>query len=149
MKFNANTQYPDAYTAWSTGFTAAVDICLAATARIPDTLEDALKFRPDPDNSDIDAQELNLWLNIGRHNTHGAWAICGARQATYMILLTLWDHTAIRRPETLPNLFKTIENSDPDFISGMIAQESEDNLDGIATFAYLDSTASRLFTEYL
>lgn len=146
MKFN---DYDTPYTAWSTGFTSALNIVLDANAHIPTSLEEALAYKPDEATAQIDNHELNLWLNVGRHTTHGAWAIAGARQAVYMVLMTLWDHTQLQKSETLPNLFKTIENSDPDFISGMIATEIDGALDEIITLTYLDTAGSRLFTAYL
>lgn len=148
MKFNSNPDYQTPFSAWSAGFTAAVAIILENSAQIPDSLEAALAAKPQ-DITQIDSDTLNLWLNVGRHTEHGAWAIAGARQATYMILLTLWDHTELQKPETLARLFKTVETSDPDFLSGMIATETEGNLDDIVVFTYLDAAASRLLCSYL
>lgn len=79
MKFNSNPDYQTPFQAWSTGFTAAVNIILEATAQIPDSLEEALASKPQ-DITQIDSDTLNLWLNVGRHTTYGEWAICGALQ---------------------------------------------------------------------
>ena len=145
MKFQ---DYSTPYEAWSTGFQAALELCLDATSKIPATLEEALACKPQ-EVTQIDSDTLNLWLNVGRHRVNGAWAIAGARQAVYMILLTLWDHTQIQKAETLPDLFQTIATSDPDFLSGMIATEIDNHLDGVIILTYLDPVASQLFDHYL
>jgi hypothetical protein len=58
--YNYDATYESPYQAWRTGFINAVIICLGLDS------EDLTE--------NIDYDNLNLWLNVGRDVNNGAWA---------------------------------------------------------------------------
>lgn len=48
---------------------------------------------------------LTVWHNVGADVEHGAWAIAGARQGTYMTMLTDWDYREVQWFDALEDLW--------------------------------------------
>jgi hypothetical protein len=66
---------------------------------------------------------LTIWHNVGADVEHGYWAIAGARQGTYMTMLTAWDHTQVQNFAALAELWRTVETSEPRLLAGRLAEE--------------------------
>ena len=49
--------------------------------------------------------------------------MAGARQGTYMTMLTQWDHTQVQNFEALAELWKTVETSEPRLLAGRLAED--------------------------
>jgi hypothetical protein len=69
------------------------------------------KFRDRVHQRNLD--HLTIWHNVGLDVDQGAWAIAGARQGTYMTMLTDWDYRAVQSFDALEELWKTIAATDP------------------------------------
>jgi hypothetical protein len=72
---------------------------------------------------------LTIWQNIGRDAEFGIWAIAGARQGTYMTMLTNWDHRLVRDFAALEELWQTVKDSDPEQVAGVVAEDLSTQLD--------------------
>ena len=119
-----STTFPNQseFHAWRAGFREGVKMCLNKGAR-PDLTE----FRSQVHQRNLD--HLTIWHNIGRDAEHGIWAIAGARMGTYMTMLTEWDYKQVQNFEALADLWKTVETSDPEILSGRVAEDLEAQLD--------------------
>ena len=86
-----STTYPNgsAFQAWRAGFREGVKMCLNQGHR-PTVSE----FRERVHRRNLD--HLTIWHNIGSDVEHGRWAMAGARQGTYMTMLTDWDYTEVQ-----------------------------------------------------
>lgn len=86
-----STTYPNQtpFQAWRAGFREGVKMCLDRGAK--PTLEE-FHQRVHARNYD----HLSIWHNVGRDVENGEWAILGARQGTYMTMLTNWDYTQVQ-----------------------------------------------------
>lgn len=106
-----STTYPNgsAFHAWRAGFREGVKMCLDKGRR-PTVTE----FRDRVHKRNLD--HLTIWHNVGRDVEHGAWAIAGARQGTYMTMLTAWDYREVQWFDSLEGLWKEAESRDPDSI---------------------------------
>ena len=113
-----STTYPNgsAFHAWRAGFREGVKMCLDR-GRKPTTAE----FQDRVHQRNLD--HLTIWHNVGADVEHGYWAMAGARQGTYMTMLTAWDHTLVQNFEALAELWRTVETSEPRLLAGRLAEE--------------------------
>lgn len=113
-----STTYPNASAsqAWRAGFREGVKMCLDR-GRKP-TLEE---FTDRVHKRNLD--HLTIWHNVGADADHGEWAIAGARQGTYMTMLTNWDHRLVQNFDALAELWLTVKDSEPRHIASMIGPE--------------------------
>lgn len=72
---------------------------------------------------------LTIWQNIGADVDYGLWAIAGARQGTYMTMLTQWDHRFVQDFDQLAELWQTVKDSDPRLLANRVADELHTQLD--------------------
>jgi hypothetical protein len=56
---------------------------------------------------------LTVWQNVGLDADQGAWAIAGARQGTYLTMLTNWDYRQVQSFDALDNIWQTVASTDP------------------------------------
>lgn len=113
-----STTYPSgsAFHAWRAGFREGVKMCLNKGSR--PTLAD---FKDRVHHRNLD--NLTIWHNIGTDVEHGYWAIAGARQGTYMTVLSNWDYKEVQWFDSLAALWKTVEASDPRILAGQVGIE--------------------------
>ena len=104
-----STTYPNgsARHAWRAGFREGVKMCLDKGRR-PYLSE----FRERVHHRNLD--HLTIWHNIGRDVEHGAWAMAGARQGTYMTMLTTWDYREVQWFDALDSIWQDVHDHDPD-----------------------------------
>ncbi len=95
-----STTYPNGspFQAWRAGFREGVKMCLDRGRR-PSVSE----FRDRVHQRNLD--NLTIWHNVGSDVDHGLWAMAGARQGTYMTMLTNWDHRQVQDFDALEELF--------------------------------------------
>ena len=119
-----STTYPNgsAYQAWRAGFREGVKMCLDRGRR-PTLTE----FQSRVHHRNLD--NLTIWHNVGADVDYGYWAIAGARQGTYMTMLTNWDYLQVQNFDALAELWKTVENEQPEHVSNNIADELHSQLD--------------------
>lgn len=119
-----STTYPNgsAFHAWRAGFREGVKMCLDRGRR-PTVSE----FQQRVHQRNLD--HLTIWHNIGTDVEHGIWAIAGARQGTYMTMLTGWDHRAVQDFDQLAKLWQTVKDSDPRLLANRVADELHTQLD--------------------
>lgn len=103
-----STTYPNGSSrhAWRAGFREGVKMCLDRGRR-PTVTE----FQDRVHKRNLD--HLTVWHNVGTDSEHGAWAIAGARQGTYMTMLSDWDHRQVQSFDALDNMWETVAYSDP------------------------------------
>lgn len=103
-----STTYPNgsAKHAWRAGFREGVKMCLNKGQR-PTVSE----FKNQVHQRNLD--HLTIWQNVGLDVDQGAWAIAGARQGTYMTMLTDWDYREVQWFDALENLWNTVASTDP------------------------------------
>lgn len=113
-----STTYPNgsAFHAWRAGFREGVKMCLNRGAK-PTVAE----FQTRVHQRNLD--NLTIWHNVGADAEYGEWAIAGARQGTYMTMLTQWDHTQVQDFEALAELWKTVEDQQPRLLANRLADE--------------------------
>jgi hypothetical protein len=136
-----STTYPNgsAFHAWRAGFREGVKMCLNRGAK--PTLEE-FKDRVHQRNLD----HLTIWHNIGADVDHGYWSMAGARQGTYMTMLTNWDHTQVQNFDALAELWTTVESSDPRLLAGRVAEDLDQQLD--LPMAMLEAEQSKFFKHH-
>ena len=119
-----STTYPNgsAFHAWRAGFREGVKMCLDRGRR-PTVPE----FQNRVHRRNLD--NLTIWHNVGADVDYGYWAIAGARQGTYMTMLTNWDYLQVQNFDALAELWQTVENEQPEHISNNIANELHTQLD--------------------
>jgi len=119
-----STTYPNGseFHAWRAGFREGVKMCLNK-GKCPDLNE----FKDAVHQRNLD--HLTIWHNVGRDVEHGAWAIAGARQGTYMTMLTNWDYKQVQNFDALAELWLTVKDHDPEIVSGRVAEELATQLD--------------------
>ncbi len=117
-----STTYPngDAFHAWRAGFREGVKMCLQR-GRKPTVEEFKNQVVPNLD-------KLTVWHNVGTDVDYGEWAIAGARQGTYMTMLTNWDHTLVQNFDALAELWATVKDSQPRLISNRLAEDLHNQL---------------------
>jgi len=129
--------YPNgsAFQAWRAGFREGVKMCLQR-GRKPTLDEFKIQVLRNLDN-------LTIWHNIGTDVEHGEWAIAGARQGTYMTMLTNWDYTLVQDFAALEQLWATVRDSDPRLLSNQLGPELGTQLD--LPMAMLEAEQSAFF----
>jgi hypothetical protein len=127
------------YQAWREGFMSAVKLSLYLNRR-PTTID----FRDLLPQHQLDS--LSIWHNIGADVENGIWAMAGARQATYMIVLTAWPYQHVNDPNALWELWDSVQNSDPRILAGQIGIELHAEL-GIPV-AMFDAEQSKFFKHH-
>jgi hypothetical protein len=125
-----STTYPNGspFQAWRAGFREGVKMCLDRGAK--PSLE---QFRDSVHKRNLD--HLTIWHNIGADVENGQWAIAGARQGTYMTMLTEWDHTQVQWFDALGELWETVKDQDPRILAGRIAEDLNGQL-GLPMLVY-------------
>lgn len=103
-----STTYPNgsAKHAWRAGFREGVKMCLNKGAR-PTVAE----FRDRVHQRNLD--HLTIWHNVGADVENGLWAIAGARQGTYMTMLSDWDYRGVQWFDALEGLWREAESREP------------------------------------
>jgi hypothetical protein len=119
-----STTYPNgsAFQAWRAGFREGVKMCLSRGAR-PTVSE----FQERVHHRNLD--HLTIWHNIGADVNNGQWAMAGARQGTYMTMLTNWDYRLVQDFDALAEIWATVKDSDPRLLGGRVADELHSQLD--------------------
>lgn len=135
-----STTYPNGspFQAWRAGFREGVKMCLQR-GRKPSIEEFKNQVLRNLDN-------LTIWHNVGSDADHGEWAMAGARQGTYMTMLTNWDHTLVQDFDALADLWKTVENSNPRILSNQLGPELGTQLD--LPMAILEAEQSSFFKHH-
>jgi hypothetical protein len=112
-----STTYPNGspYHAWRAGFREGVKMCLQRGRR-PTVEEFKNQVLRNLDN-------LTIWHNIGADVEHGEWAMAGARQGTYMTMLTNWDHRLVQDFDELAKLWNTVKDSNPRILSNQLGPD--------------------------
>lgn len=107
-----STTYPNQtpFQAWRAGFREGVKMCLDRGTR-PDIEE--FEKRVHARNYDY----LSVWHNVGADVDNGRWAMLGARQGTYMTMLTKWDYTQVQDFDKLLDIWKSAAEDAPDIKS--------------------------------
>jgi hypothetical protein len=103
-----STTYPNGSPrhAWRAGFREGVKMCLNKGAK--PTLSE---FRDLVHRRNLD--NLSIWHNVGLDIEQGAWAIAGARQGTFMTMLTDWDYRNVQSFDALEEIWKSVQETDP------------------------------------
>jgi hypothetical protein len=132
--------YPngDPFHAWRAGFREGVKMCLQR-GRKPTVEEFKNQVLRNLDN-------LTIWHNVGSDVEHGEWAIAGARQGTYMTMLTNWDHTQVQDFDALAKLWDTVKDSQPRILANQLGPELGTQLD--LPMAILESEQSAFFKHH-
>jgi hypothetical protein len=128
------------YQAWRAGFREGVKMCLDRGQR--PTLDD---FKERVYSRNLD--NLMIWHNIGADSENGLWAIAGARQGTYMTMLTNWDWTKVRDFDELSELWLTVKDYDPTVVIGRVAEDLTQQLD--LPVCLFDQEQSKFFKHHL
>ena len=113
-----STTYPNgsAFHAWRAGFREGVKMCLNRGAK-----PTAAEFQNRVHSKNLD--NLTIWHNVGADVDYGEWAIAGARQGTYMTMLTQWDYTLVQNFEALAELWLTVQDQQPRLVANRLAEE--------------------------
>jgi len=129
--------YPNGspFQAWRAGFREGVKMCLQR-GRKPTVDEFKQQVLRNLDN-------LTIWHNIGSDVEHGEWAMAGARQGTYMTMLTNWDHIQVQNFDALAELWETVKNDNPRLLSNRLGPELGTQLD--LPMAILEAEQSAFF----
>ena len=119
-----STTYPNgsAFHAWRAGFREGVKMCLNKSTR-PTVAE----FKDRVHHRNLD--HLTVWHNVGSDVDYGLWAIAGARQGTYMTMLTEWDHKQVQWFDALEEIWNTVKDQDPEILANRLAEELATQLD--------------------
>jgi hypothetical protein len=119
-----STTYPNgsAFQAWRAGFREGVKMCLNKGAK--PTVEE---FQAQVHKRNVD--HLTIWHNIGADVNNGYWAMAGARQGTYMTMLTSWDHRQVQDFGALAEIWQSVKDSDPRILSGLVSEDLHGQLD--------------------
>ena len=136
-----STTYPNAtpFQAWRAGFREGVKMCLNQGVK-PTVAE----FQEQVHKRNLD--HLTIWHNIGADVNNGQWAMAGARQGTYMTMLTNWDHKQVQDFDALAELWDTVKDSDPRLLSGRVADDLHSQLD--LPMAIFEGEQSRFFKQH-
>ena len=119
-----STTYPNssAFQAWRAGFREGVKMCLDRGAR-----PTASEFKQRVYQRNLD--NLTIWHNIGRDAEYGDWCIAGARQGTYMTMLTNWDYKLVQDFDALEAIWQTVKDHQADLLSNRVAVDLHTQLD--------------------
>jgi hypothetical protein len=77
---------------------------------------------------------LTIWHNVGSDVDQGLWAMAGARQGTYMTMLTEWDYREVQDFDALHKIWNP--NGDPTEIIQRTAEPLQQQLDLSMVFLY-------------
>jgi hypothetical protein len=132
-----STTHPNgsSFHAWRAGFREGVKMCLQR-GRKPTMEEFKNQVLRNLDH-------LTIWHNIGADAEHGEWAMAGARQGTYMTMLTNWDHTLVQNFDALAEIWDTVKDSQPRMLSNQLGPELGTQLD--LPMAILEADQSAFF----
>jgi hypothetical protein len=136
-----STTYPNGspFHAWRAGFREGVKMCLNRGAK-PTTAE----FTDRVHHRNLD--HLTIWHNVGADVANGHWSIAGARQGTYMTMLTQWDHTLVQNFDVLHELWLTVEDQEPRLLAGRLADDLNEQLD--LPMLVMEGEASAFFKQH-
>jgi hypothetical protein len=136
-----STTYPngDAFHAWRAGFREGVKMCLDQGRR--PSLEE---FQDRVHKRNLD--HLTIWHNIGADVEYGEWAIAGARQGTYMTMLTNWDHQQVQNFDALAELWLTVQDSEPRHLSNRLGVDLGQQLN--LPVSIFESEQSQFFKQH-
>jgi hypothetical protein len=136
-----STTYPNgsAFQAWRAGFREGVKMCLDR-GRKPTTVE----FSERVHQRNLD--NLTIWHNVGTDAEYGEWAIAGARQGTYMTMLTNWDHKQVQWFDALAELWETVKDGQPRLLSNRLAEDLHTQL--ALPMAILEPNQSAFFKQH-
>ena len=136
-----STTYPNgsAFQAWRAGFREGVKMCLDR-GRKP-TVEE---FTDRVHKRNLD--HLSIWHNIGSDVEYGEWAIAGARQGTYMTMLTSWDYVQVQDFDALAELWLTVKDSEPRHLSNRVGVDLGSQLD--LPVAIFEADHSKFFKQH-
>ena len=136
-----STTYPNgsAFHAWRAGFREGVKMCLNKGSR--PTVSD---FRDRVHQRNLD--HLTIWHNVGADVDHGLWAIAGARQGTYMTMLTDWDYREVQWFDALEHIWKDVSSADAACLAQQYADSLRQQLD--LPMNELDANASAFFKHH-
>jgi hypothetical protein len=136
-----STTYPNgsAFQAWRAGFREGVKMCLDRGRRL--TTEE---FTERVHKRNLD--HLTIWHNVGADAEHGEWAMAGARQGTYMVMLTNWDHQQVQNFDALAELWLTVQDSEPRMLSNRVGVDLGTQLD--LPVSILEAEQSRFFKQH-
>lgn len=126
--------------AWRAGFLEGVRLSLYHNRR-PTVAE----FRDSLPQQQLNT--LSIWHNIGTDTENGIWAIAGARQATYMTVLTAWPWQRANNTKVLQDLWESVQHSDPRILAGQVGIELHAELR--IPVAMFDAEQSRFFKHHL
>jgi len=103
-----STTYPNgsAFQAWRAGFREGVKMCLNQGRR-----PSASDFKDRVHTRNLD--HLTIWHNVGADVENGLWAIAGARQGTYMTMLTDWDFVQVQSFDALSEIWDENKSCEP------------------------------------
>lgn len=136
-----STTYPNGseFHAWRAGFREGVKMCLdRGTKPSLDQFQDRVHQR--------NLDNLTVWHNVGTDVEHGWWAMAGARQGTYMTMLTNWDYTLVQDFDALDVLWQTVADSDPRLLAGRLAEPLNTQLD--LPMLVLETEQSKFFKHH-
>ena len=124
-----STTYPNQspFQAWRAGFREGVKMCLDRGRR-PSLSE----FRDRVHRRNLD--HLTIWHNVGSDVDQGLWAMAGARQGTYMTMLTEWDYREVQDFDALSRIWNSY--ADPTEIIQRTAEPLQQQLDLSMVFLY-------------
>jgi hypothetical protein len=136
-----STTYPNgsAFQAWRAGFREGVKMCLDRGRR--PSLEE---FQDQVHKRNLD--HLTIWHNIGADVEYGEWAIAGARQGTYMTMLTVWDHQLVQDFDALAELWLTVKDSEPRHLSNRLGVDLGTQLN--LPVSIFEAEQSRFFKQH-
>jgi hypothetical protein len=136
-----STTYPNgsAFQAWRAGFREGVKMCLDR-GRKPTLTE----FTDRVHKRNLD--HLTIWHNVGTDAEYGEWAIAGARQGTYMTMLTNWDHKQVQWFDALAELWETVKDGQPRLLSNRLAEDLHTQL--ALPMAILEPEQSAFFKQH-
>jgi hypothetical protein len=136
-----STTYPngDAFHAWRAGFREGVKMCLNRGAKpTPEEFKNSVHQR--------NLDHLTIWHNIGTDAEYGEWAIAGARQGTYMTMLTNWDYRLVQNFDALSDLWLTVRDSEPRMLSNRLGVDLGTQLD--LPVSIFEAEQSRFFKQH-
>jgi hypothetical protein len=136
-----STTYPNgsAFHAWRAGFREGVKMCLDRGRRL--TTEE---FTERVHKRNLD--NLTIWHNVGADAEYGEWAMAGARQGTYMVMLTNWNHHHVQDFDALAELWLTVQDSEPRMLSNRVGVDLGTQL--AMPVSILEAEQSRFFKQH-
>ncbi|MCX7592720.1 MAG: hypothetical protein N2235_02950 [Fischerella sp.] len=125
------------FQAWRAGFREGVKLCLNKGKKIP-----LLNFEDEINLTNL--EYLSIWHSVGLDIINGEWAILGARQGTYMTLLTDWNYKEVQSFDLLMKIWETHTKNKDNTTERIRLGEILKNRLGLK-IADLDSEQSKFF----